>query len=359
MNPVLWVNQKKLIKNFNLVKARTESTFVCPMVKANAYGVGDSLVVGTLLDAGAKHFGVVRAFEGEKLRRFFPNKIFEILVFNSLCETSIKSYFESNLTPVIGSANDLKVLSEFSRTDLKRMNKVHLKFDLGMSRFGFSLEDSVQIFGKIKNLGLSLGGVCGHFPTSEDFSESEGFSEGLLKNLVDCAKNLGVSENSVHAPNTAAIERGRFQVGLRPGIGLYGVSQYKENSLEGVLKLTAPLVSLNSILVRGKVSYGGTWESKKPGKIGVLPMGYADGLRRELSNRIRFVLNGQVYAQVGVICMDYCMIDLGSAKSFQIGDEFTLFDETYADLFSWAKVLNTIPYELITGFGDRIERRTF
>ncbi len=359
MNPVLWVNQDNLVKNFNLIKSKTDSTFICPMVKTNAYGVGDTLVVGTLLEAGAKHFGVARVFEAEKLRRFFPNKAFEILVFNALYKGSIKSYAESDLTPVVGSYSDLDVLKGLLKDDLKKIGSVHLKFDLGMSRFGFKLKDVSQVGEVLKSLGLNIQGVCGHFPNSKDFLQEEGLSARLLTDLINCASKVGVCKENVHAPNSTAIQSGKFQVGLRPGIGLYGVSLIKESGLKGVLRLTSPVVSFNSLSTGDKVSYEGVWKAKEPVRIGVLPIGYADGLRRGLSNRIKFFLKGVAYSQVGAICMDYCMVNLGSEKNLKQGDKLTLFDETYSSLFEWAKILNTIPYELLTGLGHRIERRVF
>ncbi len=355
MNPVLWINQDNLVKNFNFIKNKTESTFICPMVKANAYGVGDTLVVGTLLEVGAKYFGVARVFEGEKLRRFFPNKKFEILVFNTLYKDSIKSYAESGLTPVVGSGSDLGLLKELSVKNLKKIGNVHLKFDLGMSRFGFKLKDMSQVWEAIKSLGLNIQGVCGHFPNNKDSLQEE----RLLNDLIKCAFKAGVSKQNVHALNSTAIQGDKFQVGLRPGISLYGVSQIKESGLKGVLRLTSPVVSFNSLFRGDRVSYGGTWKAKGPVRIGILPIGYADGLRRGLSNRIKFVLKESVYSQVGEICMDYCMVNLGNGGNLRQGDKLILFDETYLSLFEWAKILNTIPYELLTGLGDRIERRIF
>ncbi len=359
MNPILWVDRRQLIKNFNSIKEKTNSGFVCPMVKANAYGVGDTLVVGTLLEAGAKHFGVARFFEGEKLRRFFPVQKFNILVFNVLTEESLRSCIESSLIPVIGRENDLKVLESFSINELNKLKKVHVKFDLGMSRFGFRLKDATAVAEKIRGLGLDLEGVCGHFPTAEDFSEPRGCSVKLLKNLVTAASGVGVPEDRVHAPNTSAIERGLFQVGLRPGLALYGLSQCSGSKLGGVLKLTAPLSAINELSRGDRVSYGGAWVAKENTRIGILPIGYADGLRRGLSGRIRFELSGKFYSQVGAICMDYCMINLGSEGSFQEGDLVTLFGRGDAHLFEWSEALGTIPYEILTGLGDRIERRGF
>ncbi len=357
MNPALWVDRGKLIKNFNVIKSKTNSQFVCPMVKANAYGVGDTLVVGTLLDAGAEHFGVARVFEAEKLRRFFPNRKFQILVFNALYGDTIHSYVESSITPVVSGHSDLEVLKNLSKADLKKIDQVHIKFDLGMSRFGFDMKDSAQVWGALKNLGLSIQGVCGHFPQSEDFADENGSSKHLLENLVSCASSLGVPEERVHAPNSEAISRGRFQVGLRPGLGLYGVSQSKESGINGVLRLTSPLATINSLSLGDRVSYGGTWSAKEQVNVGVLPIGYADGLRRGLSGRIKFFSRGKAYSQVGTICMDYCMVDLGKAREAMKGEEFVLFDETYSSLFEWAELLGTIPYELLTGLGERVERR--
>ncbi|MGH1468939.1 MAG: alanine racemase, partial [Bdellovibrionales bacterium] len=266
-------------------------------------------------------------------------------------------YVESSLTPVVGSAVDVEILKNLSKTDLKKIEKVHIKFDLGMSRFGFDMKDSVQVWGALKNLGLSIQGVCGHFPQSEDFAEVNGSSQDLLADLVSCASNLGVPEDRVHAPNSEAISRGKFKVGLRPGLGLYGVSQSREAGIEGVLRLTSPLVSINSLSPGARVSYGGTWAAKEQIRVGVLPIGYADGLRRGLSNRIKFFSRGLVYSQVGTICMDYCMVNLGKTEDFVKGTEFVLFDETYTSLFEWAKLLGTIPYELLTGLGERVERK--
>lgn len=356
MNPTLWVNKKALINNLSFFKKRTSSSFICPMVKANAYGVGDTLVVGALLEAGVKHFGVARTFEGEKLRRFFPNVEFEILVFNSLTEESVKECIASNLTPVVGSFADLEVLKSFGLKVLE-LKKVHLKIDLGMTRFGVLISDAKKVKTRLKQMGLEVEGLCGHFPTSEDLCEESGQTAELLKSLLDCAKELDISEERVHAPNSAAIERGDFNVGLRPGIALYGVSQHQEVGLQGALKLTAPLVAVNPVLEGAKVSYGGSWTAKATSLIGVLPIGYADGLRRGLSNRITLSLEGQSCPQVGVICMDYCMIDLGVSSKALKGDEVVLFDGSYKNLFEWSKTLETIPYEFLTGLGDRIERK--
>jgi alanine racemase len=360
MNPSLWINRENLVKNIHLIKQKTTSPFVCPMVKANAYGVGDSLVVQTLLNAGIKHFGVARTFEGEKIRRFFPTLDFEILVFNSFSLNNIDDYLKSDLTPVVTDQSSLNAIKDLGVEQRKRLRDIHIKFDLGMSRFGFRPEESQNLKEQLHQLGLKVGGVCGHFSKSEDFGQEGGQSKIKLKELIASAQTIGVSVDKVHAANSAAIEWGQsFEVGLRPGIGMYGIGQKKGSGLEGVLSLKAPLVGVNSVLEGETVSYGGTWVAKKDCKIGILPIGYADGLRRGLSNRIKFQIDGVECDQVGLICMDYSMVDLSPLEGAQVGEEVILFNENYSSLYEWADLLGTIPYELISGLGDRVERKAF
>lgn len=354
-NPKLWLNKSHLLHNLRSMKKKTSSDFICPMVKANAYGVGDTLVVSTLLEMGVKHFGVARVFEAEKLRRTFPNISFDILIFHPLEKERLSSYLFNELTAVVSSLHDIELLESLDEKERLRLKPLHLKIDLGMNRLGFKEDQVFEIKEKLSQLNLKVEGVCGHFPTAGDYGESSGRSEPSLKNLVELAKVFGVSEEHVHAPNSEALVKSDFNVGLRPGIALYGVTDHED--FKGALKLTAPVVSINTVLEGQKVSYGGLWEAKVDTKVGILPIGYADGLRRGLSDRIKFEFNGQFYDQVGAVCMDYCMVNFTADSDLLVGMEMTLFDEDLKDLYGWAKALNTLPYEILTGLGDRVERK--
>jgi len=356
MRPKLELSRTALISNLKNYRRKTSSLFICPMVKANAYGVGDSLVVRELLNANVTDFGVARAFEGLKLRRDFPQDNFEVLVFAPLTETSISDYVQSRLTAVVGSKSDLSVLEGLDEHSRRALKKIHLNFDLGMSRLGFSFSEALFVKEFIKKTELEVGGVCGHFSEADLFSAPDSQAESSLKELIEVARLFDVKPERVHAPNTEALNFKNFEVGVRPGIGLYGLKT--DHSFESALSLTAPLVQTRVLEVGDKVSYGGLWTTKVKTQIGVFAIGYADGLNRGLSGEIYFSRkknDKKAYPQVGAICMDYTMVDLGLDVSFELGEEFTLFDGV-SGIKSWCDIINCIPYEILTGLGERVER---
>lgn len=356
MQPKLKISKKALISNLLNYRKKTSSSFICPMVKANAYGVGDSLVVRELLNANVSDFGVARVSEGLALRRKFSQDNFEILVFAPLTQTNILDYIRSGLTAVIGSKNDLQILESLGENSRRSLKKIHLNFDLGMSRLGFSIADAPFVKDYVESLKLEVGGVSGHFSEAHTFATSDSASEKSLKRLIEIGCYFNLTVDKVHAPNTEALNFKKFDVGIRPGIGLYGLMG-DESSLSA-LSLTAPLVQTRLLEVGDKVSYGGLWTAKERTQIGVFSIGYADGLKRALSGKISF--NSQetkkrAYLQVGAICMDYTMVNLGLDADFELGEEFTVFGNSI-DLMKWCDIMNCIPYEILTSLGDRVER---
>jgi len=331
------------------------------MVKANAYGVGDSLIVGELLDLGVKNFGVARVSEGERLRRLFPQQQFQILVFAPLCASFIESYIQSSLTPVVGSAEDLRILSTLSSEDQNSLEGVHVKFDLGMTRLGFSFFEADTVTETLKSLNIKVLGVCGHFSQASDITNIDSKETEGLEELTSLSKLFGINQELVHAPNSEALSSGSFVVGSRPGLSLYGLSDSKElvAGLEPALSLYAPLVHSRSVKKGTRVSYGGAWVSDVDTQVGVLLIGYADGLPRGLSGKISLFNDGDTFKQVGRICMDYTMIDIGPSKSPKIGQMYTFFDVKHNPraLSDWAESLGCISYELLVGLGDRLLRR--
>lgn len=362
MNPKLKISKGALISNIQRYRKKTSSSFICPMVKANAYGVGDSLVVRELLNINVTEFGVARVSEGLALRRNFPNDNFEILVFAPLTERTLYEYINSGLTAVVGSENDLKILNELDQDLRRSLKKIHINFDLGMSRLGFSFSETSEVQDTLEKMHLEIGGVCGHFSEAKTFSTENSISENSMKTLIDVAKTLGVPPNKVHAPNTEALNFKSFDVGIRPGIGLYGING--DSHSQSVLSLTAPLVQKRFVEAGDKVSYGGLWTASKKTQIGVFSIGYADGLKRGLSGKIFFQPPGNIQPlgnievacpQVGAICMDYAMVDLGLDEDYKLGEEFVLFNDSRG-VMNWCEMMNCIPYEILTGFGNRVDR---
>lgn len=353
------INETKLIlhktkfrENISFLKKRSKSKFFCPMVKANAYGVGDIQVVSELLDLNVVSLGVARVEEGIKLRRYFPHRDdMQILVFHPIFEDHLKFYQASKLTPVICSFRELEL---FIKSSLEL--KIHLKFDLGMNRFGFKIEDAERLSKTILESNITVEALCGHFPNGEDLKEKES-SESFksLLNLKKIKEEHFSYVDLIHAPNSDAILNGDFEVGLRPGLCMY-YSDKKGSPIKNALSLTSPIVEIREINKGEGVSYNSTFKAKERSRIAVLPIGYADGLPRGLSNKISVEYENKSFPLVGAICMDYCMVDIGLDSDLRVGDKLDFLGDNMQNLAQWSKILGTISYEIVTGFGPRIKR---
>ncbi len=351
----LKLDRKKFRNNISYLMRKTKSSFFCPMVKANAYGVGDIEVVTELLEMGVKAVGVARVEEGLKLRRFFPEKDFKILVFHPILKEHVNFYQKSKLTPVVCSFRELEI---FLNSSLNPSTSIHLKFDLGMNRFGFRLEDAEKLSSCIKEANVKVEALCGHFQSGSDWpleEDQESASKESLKKLLHVRSEFFKEIKILHAPNSDAILRGEFEVGLRPGLCMY-YSSKEDSEIKNALSLSSPIVEIRNIKKGEGVSYNSNWRAKEDSRIAVLPIGYADGLSRRLSNQISVGYKNKSFPLVGAICMDYCMVNIGLKSDLKVGDRLDFLGEDMVHLKSWAKLLDTIPYEIITAFGLRIKR---
>jgi|GEM_PF-3748246 len=228
------------------------------MVKANGYGLGDTLIVSELLDLGVENFGVARMSEALRLRRAFPQKKMNVLVFAPLCASSIEEYVFNKLTVILGSYEDLNVLKGLSQKRLDKLQGVHLKFDLGMSRLGFGLTDVNSVFDELKRCNIRIDGLCGHFNKALEIEDKSSEASHSLKQLCEISKKFGLSASQVHLPNSDALGFGPYELGIRPGLSLYGYSSNESMSFELMksLSLRAPLVHTRELLKGQSVSYG-------------------------------------------------------------------------------------------------------
>ena len=250
---------------------------------------------------------------------------------------------------------------------------VHIKFNTGMQRLGFEPEEASKVAQEFqKEAYLKLEGVCTHFTDSADFGNPEGATAQQIKIFQKIMKDVrATTQNPIlfHYLNSAAMLSGlEPQLDLaRPGISLYGaLPRLKSSSLASV----TPVMSVKSFIGfihrvnKGeKVSYGGTWQAPKNSVIAVIPMGYADGFPRVLSNKGNVLIRGKMCPVVGIICMDYFMVDVTElAEKNQgplIGDEVVVIgrqnDKTISaqDL---ANMAQTVPYEILTGMQGRLPR---
>jgi alanine racemase len=354
----------------DLIGPQTELTV---MVKADAYGHGAVPVAKAALSEGASHLGVALVEEALVLRRAGVSA--PILVFTAIMPQDAPVVVEHDLTPVLSSLTFAEALDRAARAAGKAQ-PVHVNVDTGMGRYGFQVRDTdtlaaIRSIASLK--GLSLQGIMTHFASSDDAGAND-FTRGQLarfRELLDALAAVGVKPPIHHAANSAGIlvhPDSRPNM-VRLGLGLYGyypspnVSRTVE--LQPSLELVSRIVHLKTCPPGTTIGYGSTFTATRPSLIGVVPIGYADGYPRELSNRGKvIVLSGPdrtrtVCPLAGRVCMDDIMVDVTDAPGVAVADEVILYSNRREDpnsVESTATLLGTIPYTLTTRLSARVPR---
>ena len=358
--------------------------FFCPMIKANAYGHGATECARALRLEGASHLGVALIEEGLELRDSKDDG--EILVFGSFQgEACAAALIRRRLTPVLSERGQLEALvaaaAKAGQTSTRI--KLHLKFNTGMNRLGFAVSEASALRAWLQaHPQFELEGVCTHLLRGDDAGSATGDTHSQLLEFGRALEAFRGLEARVHALNSGAVAALRIRefgvsgvgpLGARPGIAIYGAQPASLPELavplEAVMKLRSRLVMVNRIATGEKVSYNGTWTSKRESVIGVVGAGYADGYRRSLSNRGSVLCRGRRVPVVGTVCMDYFMVDVTDvardtastpAGDLAPGEEVVLIGEqgncrvTAEEL---AEAAGTISYEIFTGIGSRVPRQ--
>lgn len=377
------IDLRRIEQNFRAFKGLyPDGTFICPMVKANAYGHGDVEVARTLRGAGANYLGVALVEEGETLRRGGDRA--PILIFGPADTGSAESMLRENLTPVVSAWDQLDALeTAYSELGSSRFG-LHIEFNTGMNRLGFEPNEVTRLrdwFAAHKEFRVE--GVCTHLFRGNDAGEADGETNKQLERfavIVDAFSD--VRDLIVHALNSSASinlwkrlqdqkdvpPSSKRPMGLRPGIGIYGIppgnDEKAQISLKAVMSIKTHLISIHRIAKGERVSYGPTWTASRDSVIGTVPFGYADGYRRALSNKASVLIRGQRAPQAGTVCMDYFMIDLTDIESStgnpaKLGEEVVLLGEQGRENISadeLATLSGTIAYEILTGISDRVTR---
>ncbi len=353
--------------------------FFCPMIKANGYGHGDVELARALSEIGVRYKGVALVEEGVRLRE---NKITDpILFFGGFFEEAAADIIHHNLTPVMSTWSQLKSIEQAAQKYAAgKKYPVHLKFDTGMNRLGFDLADSLKLKDYFKQSQLHLEGICTHLHSGEDAGHffGESFKQlTLFREIEDQfaefkpyshTLNSSGLMNFVHHQGQKLPHHINNQQGARPGIAIYG-----QHSLDQPTVPLKPVMSLRSRIAKYKkvhkgkgVSYGLTWKAPEESIIGVVPMGYADGYHRTLSNKGQVLFRGQLVPVVGTVCMDYFMIDITNVvknESFDSlgAEEVTLWGlDPFGNQLSVreiAKSAGTISYEMLTSVSSRVPRK--
>lgn len=380
----IYLNNLKtnIINIKSLLKPETK---ICVAVKANAYGNGAIRCAKAAIEAGANYLAIARVSEGIALRN--ANIKSPILMLSLCCPEEIESVVKNSITPLIFDKEMIELYDNTIESLKKEIHieqkfPVHLAIDSGMGRIGcpYSQASSIaKIIVDSKN--LSLGGMCTHFAVSDSIKEddikyTEIQHENFIK-AVESVKALGINPGIIHCSNSGAtLNHPQWQYDMvRPGIIVYGYypdkisKEYLKNKginieLKPVMALVSGVCAIRQFEKGKSISYGRTWTTTEETKIAVIPVGYGDGFLRNFNSIVKPCINGQSYPIRGRICMDQCMIELGKEnQNVKRWDRVVLFGpaESGAKITAQeiADSIGTIPYEVLTGITDRVERIYF
>lgn len=355
---VLEVNVDALRNNFRVFKRKLKpGVKTLAMVKAFGYGSGLIEISSALQLGRVDYLGVAFADEGVELRQAGINT--PIIVMNPE-PRSFALMLEYGLEPEVYSSRILEAFNEAVNAFGNEPYPIHIKLDSGMHRLGFYASDAEELISWLKKMPLlKVKSVFSHLAGSDEERHDE-FTLGQLRLFDFFCKEIenGLGYGFIrHILNSAGVERFpdyQFEM-VRLGIGLYGFSSIGESELQNVLTLKTYVSQIKEVEKGGTIGYGRKGSVREGGRIAILPIGYADGLNRGLSNGKGKVRIGNALVPiVGSICMDSCMVDVSDIKVKE-GDEVIVFGDS-PTVMDVADALNTIPYEVLTGINRRVKR---
>lgn len=317
------------------------------VVKDEAYGHG-ALSVADYLKDRVEWFCTASLDEAIRLREHGVKN--PILVFEIPPIGKESLYKKHNIT---ASISDLSV---FERLEIG--TKAHIHFDTGMFRLGMLPEDVSEVIQKVNITELDYTGIYTHFANS-DVKDHPRVTKQL--DIFNDIRAQFSTELMTHTANSGAIfyyhDKGVLFDAVRPGVCLYGYApgEVEIPDLEPAIEWKSNLVQVKKLKKGDLVGYGSRWEAPEAGYLGVIPVGYGDGVFRNLSNAFQVKIGNELYPQVGTISMDYLTVYLGREEIPQ-GKEVTILKNGMLSAKEWAKKMGTIPYEITTAISPKVKR---
>ena len=344
---------------------------IMAVVKSDAYGHGMTDCARALYRAGARTFGVAEVWEGVKLRK--ADLKGDIVILLGGCPELYEDIIKHGLTPVVFDVDFLTGLSD-EAARMKIEVKVHLKVDVGMGRIGVMPDEVESYISLIKRLpGISLSGILSHFPAADESHSLQTTHEQLshFKNVLADIKSKESGKIVSHIANSAALiyfPESHLDM-VRPGISLYGcypdASPTRAKTALPTLELQ-PVMSFKTRIIQIKevgpgygISYGHTFVTRRRSRIAVLPVGYADGYLRKLSNRAQVLIGGRRAPVCGRVCMNATLVDITDLQTVHTGDEVVLLGQQGDEIITADEIaqwMETISYEVLCLFGSFNER---
>lgn len=352
------INISNLEENIKEIKKNVPNGIkLLGVVKADAYGHGAVMLAPTMLASGIDMLGVASIDEGIDLREA---KIeCDILVLGAVPVWAVESAVKNDITIAIFTDEHLKACNAaYQRTGIKP--KIHIKLDTGMNRIGVRADEAVKFIKKVQQCDfLEFKGIFTHLAAAEELGKAKEQIE-KWNNVINNVKTEGLLLHILNTAGTICYDVANSNM-RRVGIALYGLYpdfpvgvEFRKPKLKQLISLKGRIVNIHTAKNNEGISYCHTYTAKGDRTIATVPLGYADGIPRLLSNKITGRLNGIEVPQVGNITMDQMMFDITGVKAVT-GDIITLLDEDKS-IDEWAKILHTINYELTCRLKVRLPR---
>ena len=359
----LEINLKEVSENIKKIKEYLKGKAeIAPVLKADAYGEGAEHFKEILEENHIKIIAVALTDEAITLR----NSGFEqkILILNELLESDLEDIIQYNLTPRISVYEIAEKLNELAQKENKIIN-IHIEIDTGMGRTGIKPSEAEEYAKKIKQLkNLKIEGIFTHFASADSNPEYTDLQIKVFNSTVKKLEKQGIKFKYIHSSASSGILHCLDKIKgnlIRPGITIYGYMPSEDTPNKIGVKPTATLKSkvvyIKTVEKGTSISYGGRYITQRESKIATIPIGYADGIRRTLSNKGRVYINGKYAPIVGSVCMDDFMVDVTDIQNIKVGDEVIIWDNKNITLDEIATLCDTINYEILCTIGKRVVRK--
>ncbi|MFQ5840126.1 MAG: alanine racemase [Candidatus Methylomirabilales bacterium] len=352
-------------RNLDRVRSLVGSAVqIMAVVKADAYGHGALPIARIALEAGATWLGVALPEEGAALRQ--AGIAAPILVLGPTSPPQAPLVLEADLDQMVPDAALAEALADAAK-GTRRRARVHLKVETGMGRVGLLPGEVIGLARQLRHLsGIELRGVMTHLAKADASDKTHTLAQvERFRQALAGLEAEGIEVPIRHAANSAAIlqvPEAHFDL-VRPGIVLYGYLPARQMQRpvewEPVLELHSVIAQVKRVQPGTTVSYGGTFVATRETSVATIPIGYADGVPRLLSNRGHVLVGGRAAPVIGAVCMDMVMVDVSEVPEAAAGDPVTLIGRqgemaVWAD--DWAEWALTISYEVLCGIGPRVPR---
>jgi alanine racemase len=351
-----------LFHNLKTIKRIVGDMEIMAVVKADAYGHGAARISRELEKLGISFLGVANVREGIKLREagiegsivilggFFPEEIPEILKYN--------------LTPTLidfPRSEDLEQVAAAENVSVK----AHIRIDTGTGTIGIPYQEAKSILRRISQFQhLTIEGIYSDFAipeqSSQDFSQIQ---LNRFKKILNELKKIWISVPYKHIANSGAIlhlpHNSVFNM-IRPGLSLYGIDPLsRESELIPILSFKTKVVQVKVVPAKVSLGYGRHYITKRKSLIATLPVGYADGIIRFLSNKGKVLIKGHYAPIIGMVAMDLCLVDVTEVPGVEVGDEVVIIGKQNGaeiTVHDVAAQIGTVPYEILCGLGKRVPK---